>query len=66
MVQSGEKQGHLLQVRVCLVRREKDRQSWGVDIVRAFNTGEGQLVSIPVKVNMENRSLRDVVGSGVC
>lgn len=35
----------------------------GVDIVSAFKTGEGQLVSIPVKVDMENGSLRDAVGS---
>lgn len=63
MVQSGEKQVHLLQVRVCPVSGEKGGQSWQVDIVSGFKTDEGQLVSIPMKINMENGSLRDVMDS---
>lgn len=59
----GKKQRHLLQGKVCLVSREKDGQIWGVDIVSGFKTDEAQLVSIPVKVNTENGSIRDVVDS---
>lgn len=63
MVQSREKQGHLFQVRVCPDSEKKDGQSWGVDIVSGFKSDEAQLVSIPMKVNMENGSPRDVVDS---
>ena len=51
---------------VCPVSRERDGQNWGVDIVSGFKTDEGQLMLIPMKVNMENSSLRDVVDSWVC
>lgn len=34
-----------------------------MDIVSGFKACEGQLLSIPVKVNMENGPLRDVVGT---
>ena len=37
-----------------------------MDIASGFKLDEGQLVSIPLKVNMGNGSLRDMVDSGVC
>lgn len=34
---------------------------WGVDVVSGLKTDEAQLMSIPVKVNMENGSQRGMV-----